>query len=167
MEQGKTRKFTLVVDEFQEFVNINESIYREIQNYWDRYRTSTYVNFIVSGSIYSLMTKIFQDKKEPLFGRADAISSGLNTQSQIEAFMGEKSIGGQLSLQKLVLPFDEVAKLLTVLFIRSHEKRKNHLGKLQNFQNNGFIFNYPYLLETMCILKYRQVGNGCFQICFR
>lgn len=94
MEQGKTRKFTLVVDEFQEFVNINESIYSEIQNYWDRYRTSTYVNFIVSGSIYSLMTKIFQDKKEPLFGRADAISSGLNTQSQIEAFMGEKSIGG-------------------------------------------------------------------------
>ena len=75
-ELGKTRKFTLVVDEFQEFVNINESIYSEIQNYWDRYRTSTYVNFIVSGSIYSLMTKIFQDKKEPLFGRADAISSG-------------------------------------------------------------------------------------------
>ena len=166
MEQGKTRKFTLVVDEFQEFVNINESIYSEIQNYWDRYRTSTYVNFIVSGSIYSLMTKIFQDKKEPLFGRADAISSGLNTQSQIEAFMGEKSIGGQLSLQKLVLPLDEVAKLLTVLFIRSHEKRKNHLGKLRNFQNNVFIFNYPYILETMCILKYRQVGNGCFQICF-
>jgi hypothetical protein len=147
------------------------------------------MNFIVSGSIYSLMTKIFQDKKEPLFGRADAmmklspftttalkeimsdykpdytndellalytytggvpkyvellvdnkaltitkmikyicqndspfidegrnlliqefgkrygnyfsildaISSGMNTQSQIEAFMGEKSIGGQLS----------------------------------------------------------------------
>lgn len=108
MEQGKTRKFTLVVDEFQEFVNINESIYSEIQNYWDRYRTSTYVNFIVSGSIYSLMTKIFQDKKEPLFGRADAISSSLNTQSQIEAFMGEKSIGGQLS--KLETVYEVIKK---------------------------------------------------------
>ena len=94
------------------------------------------------------MTKIFQDKKEPLFGRADAISSGLNTQSQIEAFMGEKSIGGQLSLQKLVLPLDEVAKLLTVLFIRSHEKRKNHLGKLRHFQNNVFYIQLSLYIRS-------------------
>ena len=31
------------------------------------------MNLIVSGSIYSLMQKIFQSKKEPLFGRADNI----------------------------------------------------------------------------------------------
>ena len=73
LEQGKNQKFTLVIDEFQEFINIDESIYSDIQNYWDQYRVATHVNFIVSGSIYSLMTKIFQDKKEPLFGRADAM----------------------------------------------------------------------------------------------
>lgn len=71
MEQGIARKFTLVVDEFQEFININPAIYSDIQNYWDQYRTRTKINFVVSGSIYSLMVKIFQDKKEPLFGRAD------------------------------------------------------------------------------------------------
>ena len=73
MEQGKRQKFTLVIDEFQEFININESIFSDIQNYWDQFRTETNINFIVSGSIYSLMTRIFQDKKEPLFGRADAM----------------------------------------------------------------------------------------------
>lgn len=73
LEQGKRQKFTLVIDEFQEFININESIFSDIQNYWDQYRTETNINFIVSGSIYLLMTKIFQDKKEPLFGRADAM----------------------------------------------------------------------------------------------
>ncbi len=73
LEQGKRQKFTLVIDEFQEFININESIFSDIQNYWDQHRTETHINFIVSGSIYSLMTKIFQDKKEPLFGRADAM----------------------------------------------------------------------------------------------
>ena len=31
------------------------------------------MNLIVSGSIYSLMQKIFQDNKGPLFGRADNI----------------------------------------------------------------------------------------------
>lgn len=200
LEQGKNRSFTLVIDEFQEFLNINESIYSEIQNFWDQYRTDTRVNFIVSGSIYSLMTKIFQDKKEPLFGRADAmmkltpfstsvlkeilkdykpdytndellalytytggvpkyvellvdnkaltiprmiryvcqsdspfidegrnlliqefgkkygnyfsilyaISSGINTQSQIETFIGDKSIGGQLS--KLETVYEVIKK---------------------------------------------------------
>lgn len=71
MQQGETRKFTLVIDEFQEFLTINPSIYSDIQNYWDQYRLKTFVNFIVSGSIYSLMTKIFQHYHEPLFGRAD------------------------------------------------------------------------------------------------
>lgn len=73
LEQGRNMKFTLVIDEFQEFANINESIFSDIQNYWDQYRTRTNINFIVSGSIFSMMKKIFQDKREPLFGRANAI----------------------------------------------------------------------------------------------
>ena len=73
MQLGETRKFTVAIDEFQEFFNINPSIYSDIQNHWDQYRLRTHVNLIVSGSIYSLMTKIFQDNHEPLFGRADAI----------------------------------------------------------------------------------------------
>ena len=89
------------------------------------------------------MTKIFQDKKEPLFGRADAISSGLNTQSQIEAFMGEKSIGGQLSLQKLVLPFDEVANsLLSFLFVLT----KNGRITLANSETFKTMFLYSIIL---------------------
>lgn len=72
MEQGRLRKFSLVIDEFQEFINVNPSVYSDIQNYWDQYRTKNNINFVVSGSIYSLMVKLFQDKNEPLFGRADA-----------------------------------------------------------------------------------------------
>ena len=71
MQQGETRRFSLVIDEFQEFFNINPSVYSDIQNHWDRYRLKTHVNFIVSGSVYSLMVKIFQNYHEPLFGRAD------------------------------------------------------------------------------------------------
>lgn len=71
MEIGKQRSFHLIIDEFQEFFNINESIYSDIQNLWDQYRRKTKVNLIVSGSVYSLMNKIFQNSKEPLFGRAD------------------------------------------------------------------------------------------------
>jgi AAA+ ATPase superfamily predicted ATPase len=73
MELATRQSFSLVIDEFQEFYNINESIYSDMQNIWDQYRKKSHINLIVSGSIYSLMHKIFQDSKEPLFGRADNI----------------------------------------------------------------------------------------------
>ena len=71
MELAKTKPFTLVIDEFQEFLQINDSIYSDMQNIWDSYKDSSKMNLVLSGSIYSLMKKIFEDKKEPLFGRAN------------------------------------------------------------------------------------------------
>ncbi len=68
----RERAITLIIDEFQEFLQINPSIYSDMQNIWDEYKDGTKMNLILSGSIYSLMKKIFEDKKEPLFGRADA-----------------------------------------------------------------------------------------------
>ena len=73
MELAVNRQFNLVIDEFQEFYNINESVYSDMQNIWDMYRKRTKMNLIVSGSVFSLMHKIFQNAKEPLFGRADNI----------------------------------------------------------------------------------------------
>ena len=71
LEQSKVQPFTLVIDEFQEFLTINNSIYSDMQNLWDTYKDSSKMNLILSGSVYSLMNRIFEDKKEPLFGRAD------------------------------------------------------------------------------------------------
>ncbi len=71
MELAKTRHFTLVIDEFQEFLHINSTVYADMQNIWDNYKDDTKINLVLSGSIYSLMKKIFEDKKEPLFGRAN------------------------------------------------------------------------------------------------
>lgn len=240
LEQAKNQKFTLVIDEFQEFININESIYSEIQNYWDQYRTITKMNFIVSGSIYSLMTKIFQDNKEPLFGRADAmmklspfttavlkeimsdykpdytndellaiytytggvpkyvellvdnkaltipkmikyicqsdspfidegrnlliqefgkkygnyfsildaISSGINTQSQIEAFMGEKSIGGQLSKLETVY---EVIKKQRPIFAKEGSQTVRY-----EVSDNFLRFWFRYIERNRMLI---ELGN--------
>lgn len=71
MELSKTTPFTLVIDEFQEFSQINSTVYSDMQNFWDSYKDITKMNLVLSGSIYSLMKKIFEDKKEPLFGRAN------------------------------------------------------------------------------------------------
>lgn len=71
MELAKTHSFTLVIDEFQEFLQVNNTVYSDMQNIWDSYKDTTKMNLVLSGSIYSLMKKIFEDRKEPLFGRAN------------------------------------------------------------------------------------------------
>lgn len=71
MEITKATPITLVVDEFQEFLAINPSVYSEIQNIWDSRKDNSKLNLVLCGSIYTLMKRIFEDKKEPLFGRAD------------------------------------------------------------------------------------------------
>ena len=68
---SQSEPFTLIIDEFQEFYQINDSVYSEMQNLWDRYKSTSKMNLILSGSVYSLMKKIFENAKEPLFGRAN------------------------------------------------------------------------------------------------
>jgi hypothetical protein len=86
MELAKTRMFNLIIDEFQEFLNINPSVFSDMQNIWDTYRDDTHVNLLLMGSVYSMMHKIFENYHEPLFGRADAMIrlSGLGTETMKE-----------------------------------------------------------------------------------
>ncbi|MDR3243469.1 MAG: ATP-binding protein, partial [Elusimicrobiota bacterium] len=72
MDLSKSQKFTLIIDEFQEFLSINPSIYGDMQYIWDLNKDNSSINLILCGSIYSLMNKIFENSKEPLFGRATA-----------------------------------------------------------------------------------------------
>lgn len=73
LQYSVTNRFVLIIDEFQEFQATNSSLFSEIQKLWDQYKFESRIHLIFIGSIYSLMIKIFQNKKEPLFGRADRI----------------------------------------------------------------------------------------------
>jgi AAA+ ATPase superfamily predicted ATPase len=100
MEIATTRAFILVIDEFQEFFNINPSVYSDMQNIWDRYRKKTKMNLIVSGSVNSLINKIFMDSKEALFGRADNIirvsSFGVATLKEILSDLNPEFVNDDL-----------------------------------------------------------------------
>lgn len=69
MELSKTRPLTLMIDEFQDFNRVNSAIFSQIQKIWDKKKGEAKINLIVCGSVYSMMTKLFRDKKEPLYGR--------------------------------------------------------------------------------------------------
>lgn len=71
LEYAKKEQILVILDEFQEFFSINPTVYSEMQNLWDSYKRESQMLLLVVGSVYSLMHKIFEDRKEPLFGRAD------------------------------------------------------------------------------------------------
>ena len=71
LQMAETRPFTLVIDEFQNFMKVNPAVFSDIQRDWDLHKRKSHLNLILSGSVFTLMKKIFEDKEEPLFGRAD------------------------------------------------------------------------------------------------
>lgn len=70
MEYSKQEHFILVIDEFQDLQNINPAFFSQMQDIWDSNKNTSKINLIVCGSVYSMMKKIFEDEKEPLFGRS-------------------------------------------------------------------------------------------------
>lgn len=69
---AKNENFTLVLDEFQNLSHTRNSIFSDIQDVWDDNKEHSHINLVICGSIYSKMKKIFDDKDEPLYGRATA-----------------------------------------------------------------------------------------------
>ncbi|MDR2109125.1 MAG: ATP-binding protein [Coriobacteriales bacterium] len=66
---AKDTHLTLMIDEFQDFARVNPALFSEMQELWDRYKDTAKINLVVCGSIYSLLVRIFENQKEPLFGR--------------------------------------------------------------------------------------------------
>lgn len=98
MELSQTRHITLFIDEFQDFYRVNSSIYSDMQNIWDSYKSKAHINLIVAGSVNTLMNKIFKDKKQPLFGRqTDTIHVRPFRPSVLKEIMAEYSPGYKMS----------------------------------------------------------------------
>lgn len=73
MQIAKQQPITLFIDEFQEFLRINSSIYSDMQRIWDLHKSDSHINLIVGGSVQSLIHKIFESNKEPLYNRQTSI----------------------------------------------------------------------------------------------
>lgn len=70
MEESCRRPFTLVIDELQEFWKVDEGIFGDIQEQWDRYHAQSKINLVTCGSVNTMMNRIFFDDGQPLYGRS-------------------------------------------------------------------------------------------------
>lgn len=69
---SKSHKVTVIIDEFQRLADIDDGIISDIQKVWDKHHANAHIHIIACGSIYNMMNKIFENRKEPLFGRKTA-----------------------------------------------------------------------------------------------
>jgi len=67
--EAQRTHLTIIFDEFQNFSRVEPALFSTLQRLWDEWKDKTKVHLIVVGSVVGLMKQIFQDKKEPLFGR--------------------------------------------------------------------------------------------------
>lgn len=72
LRYSESQQVTLIIDEFQRLAEIGDGIISDIQRVWDAHQANARVHLIACGSIYSMMRKICEDRKEPLFGRKTA-----------------------------------------------------------------------------------------------
>ncbi|MBQ3343363.1 MAG: ATP-binding protein [Kiritimatiellae bacterium] len=72
LERSIEHPLTLFIDEFQDFLKIDESIIGDFAREWDAYHLRSKINLVVCGSIDRLMGKIFKDDRAPLYGRNTA-----------------------------------------------------------------------------------------------
>ena len=69
LEVAQTRPLTLVIDEFQDFLRVDESVFSAMQRDWDRLKGKARINLVVCGSINRMMEQVFA-ADQPLYGRA-------------------------------------------------------------------------------------------------
>ncbi|KGK98078.1 hypothetical protein LI82_10075 [Methanococcoides methylutens] len=70
---GIEEKLVIVFDEFQNLAKVNPDLFSKFQKHWDSYHRENDHMFIMIGSYIGMMKKIFEESKEPLFGRATSI----------------------------------------------------------------------------------------------
>ena len=85
MIYARHHHFSLVMDEFQNLAKVNSGLFARIQDIWDSNKDQTHMHLILCGSSYSMMKKIFEDNREPLFGRA-------TTKIHLQPFAADKLI---------------------------------------------------------------------------
>ena len=72
LKLAKARHINVVIDEFQEFRKVNAGFFSTLQKLWDLHQRTARINLIVTGSVNTLMVRLFRNRRAALYGRETA-----------------------------------------------------------------------------------------------
>lgn len=147
MQLAKTRHIILMIDEFQDFRRVNSSIFSDMQKIWDIHKHDAKINLIVCGSIYHLMTELFVNSKEPLYGRqTDFIKLEPFAPKVLKEILADHHPGySHDDLLALFIVTGGVAKYVELL-MDSHIFTKDEMLRAVVAKNSLFIYEGRSLL---------------------
>src|SRR3989344_3133800 len=73
VNKSKEGKFTVVLDEFQRFLDIAPEMISSLQNYWDSILKESQILILLLGSSMGMIQKIMNSKAGALYGRAQRV----------------------------------------------------------------------------------------------
>lgn len=141
----KEHPLFIVFDEFQNFESVDPSVYSILQKYWDREKDEIKGALIFIGSVFTLMQKIFEGNKEPLFGRATSrlYVEPLNPDALVE-ILSDQHLDAAANLPFYFTLFGGIPKYYFIadryqLFGKSHSEiiRKLYCETDAPLQNEG------------------------------
>ncbi len=128
----RCKNYIIVFDEFQNFYGIDKNVFSILQRTCDEYK-STPLNIIILGSLIGLFKNIFENKKEPLYGR---IAGKLN----LQPFTLEHSLE---TLQ--ILDYKEIDNMLKIFGLFGGFPKYYATIEQFNLQNKNFLEVIEYL----------------------
>ncbi len=161
----KNPNLNIVFDEFQNFTFVNDEVYSDFQEFWDKYKWLWKINIFCIGSIYTLMEKIFRDKWNPLFWRATAkLEINEFSIDTIKEILVNYNVYDNKNLLDIFTLFWWVPKYLEVL---DNIQKDWDITLLENILKNNYICDNSLFLrewEDLLLAEFWKSSHIYFSI---
>lgn len=114
---SRDRPMTIVFDECQVLDRTCPGFWSDLQRAWDLRKDGAKLLLVMSGSVQTMLERIFGGANEPLYGRADQIMRirPFGTETLTKLFESEYPEGGMIELLKLYAMTGGVARYVELL----------------------------------------------------
>ena len=161
----KNKDIYIVFDEFQNFKYVNNEIYSDFQELWDKYKDTWNIKLFAIWSIYTMMEKVFQDKSSPLFWRAtDKIILTEFEIQTLKEILQDYDLFSFSNLLDIYTIFWWVPKYLEIF---DKIDTKSDLSLLENLLTNHYIKDNSLFLREwhdLLISEFWKTSNMYFSI---
>ena len=140
---AKKEKLILVFDEFQNFFNVDKTVFSDLQYLWDLNKDEMNVKLFCLWSHFTLMKKIFDDYSSPLYWRKTASFhlKPFDLSTQIEILQDYWILTAK-NLLYIFSIFYWIPKYLEI-FLKNFNPQNNLLDEILDvfFKENSFFLN--------------------------